>query len=262
MKTGIVFQINGRKAILLKPDGSFVSVPARSDWQVGETVPISQPIKTRRTSFLAAAACLALVVLGGFGLNRFYASPVALISLDVNPSIELSVNRLNRITAFTALNDEGTEILAEANIKNERYQDALVELLQAESTGGYLKPEANVVLTVFSSDSAVQSSLLSELRGVVDSSIALYSDQITAEYHAVDESTVNGAHGHGVTAGKYLYLQELQALAPDTDISKLSHHSIEQLKGEIETCKQEHAEEGGTAGHDDRHEQEETCDPS
>jgi len=220
LKTGIVFQINGRKAILLKPDGSFVSVPARSDWQVGETVPISQPIKTRRTSFLAAAACLALVVLGGFGLNRFYASPVALISLDVNPSIELSVNRLNRITAFTALNDEGTEILAEANIKNERYQ------------------------------------------GVVDSSIALYSDQITAEYHAVDESTVNGAHGHGVTAGKYLYLQELQALAPDTDISKLSHHSIEQLKGEIETCKQEHAEEGGTAGHDDRHEQEETCDPS
>jgi hypothetical protein len=143
-----------------------------------------------------------------------------------------------------------------------REQDALVELLQAESTSGYLKPEANVVLTVFSSDSAVQSSLLSELRGVVDSSIALYSDQITAEYHAVDESTVNGAHGHGVTAGKYLYLQELQALAPDTDISKLSHHSIEQLKGEIETCKQEHAEEGGTAGHDDRHEQEETCDPS
>lgn len=260
MKTGIVFKIDGRKSIVLKADGSFASVSTRSGWKVGETVSVSETSRNRVTPFLAMAACLTLVFLGSFGWNQLYTSPTAIISLDVNPSIELNVNRFNRIVSATALNDEGTQILTEANIKNAEYQEALVNILNAEGTNGYLTSNANVVLTVFASDPAVQSSLLTELQGVVDSKVSLYSDQITTEYHAVDESTVNGAHGHGVTAGKYLYLQELQELAPERDISQFTHHSIDQIKGEIETCRQEHSGSGGDATHVEDHIEEKGCE--
>lgn len=255
MKTGIVFKIEGHKAIVLKADGSFVSVDAKKGWKPGETVPLSAASKSRAMPFLAMAACLAIAAVGGFGWDRVYHSPMALISLDVNPSIELSVNRFDRIIAAKALNDEGSQILSEANIQNAAYQEALAGILNAESVSGYLTTDANVVLTVFSADSALQSSLLSELQGVVDARISLYADQITTEYHAVDEATVNGAHGHGVTAGKYLYLQELQELAPETDISELTHHSIEQLKGEIDACKLHHDAGDNRHSHGGNHRQ-------
>lgn len=259
MKTGIVFRLEGCKAIILKADGSFVSVSAKNGWKVGETVTLSTPVKNRLRPALAIAACLAVVTLGGLGLNQFYALPVSLISLDVNPSIELGVNRWGRVVTSTALNDEGAQILTEALTKNTAYQDALSNILNVEGESGYLATDANVVLTVFSPNEAVQSSLLSELQAVVDSKIAFYSNQITAEYHVVDESTVNGAHGHGVTAGKYLYLQELQSLAPETDLSQYTHHSIEQIKNEIETCRQEHGEKTEEFSHSETHGEEDNC---
>lgn len=240
MKAGIVFKIDGPKAIVLKADGSFVSVTAKAGWRVGETVPLSTASRRFPMRSLATAACLAILFIGGFGWNRLYISPVALISLDVNPSIELQVNRFKRITSATALNDEGARILAQADVKNAACKTALINILNAEETSGYLTADTNVVLTVFASDSSVQAALLSELQNAVDAGISHYSDPVNAEYHCVDENTVHGAHAHGVTAGKYLYLQTLQELDPETDISQLSHHSIEQIKGKIASCQQGH----------------------
>lgn len=260
MSTGIVFQIEGRKAVVLKADGEFVHVNAKSGWQVGETVIITTPARNRMRPLLTIAACLAVVILGGFGWNQLYASPVSLISLDVNPSIELGVNRWGRVVTASALNEEGTAILTQANTNNIGYQDALSSILSIEGESGFLTANANVVLTVFSQNETIQTSLLAESQNVVDSKISLYSNQITTEYYAVDETTVDGAHGHGVTAGKYLYLQKLQSLAPETDLSQYTHHSIEQIKSQIEVCKQEHAGEAENAPHGEAHVDETDCD--
>lgn len=261
MKTGIVFKIEGRKAILLKADGSFAAVNVKNGWKVGQTVPVSAAPSKKYVALLGAvAACFSILVIGGFSWKQLLSGPVALVSLDVNPSIELSVNRFDRIVAATALNEEGTRILEETDIKDAACQEALANLLNAEELKGYLAADADVVLTVFASDSEVQASLLSELQAVVDSHIALYAEQVHAEYHAVDEDVVNGAHGHGVSAGKYLYLQELQELVPEADLSEFKHHSIEQIKGEIETCQKEHGMEREDAHHSEKHAAQKGCE--
>lgn len=254
MRFGIVFKIEGGKAIVLKSDGGFVCTATKKEWEVGQTVRIAEhQHKGRIKLMLILAASLAVVVIGGFGFNAVYSSPVSIISLDVNPSIELSVNRFGKIASADALNNEGEQILAEINMKNTTYSDALKSILEAESKSGYLTADTSVVLTVFSSDTAVQASLLSELQGLIDSQILIYSNQITAEYHAVDEHTVKGAHGHGVTAGKYLYLRQLRELAPETDISQYANDSIEQLKGDIEECRQGHGKAEHDSSHENRH---------
>ena len=62
----------------------------------------------------AIAACLALAILGGGG--TYYAkaySVSSIVSLDVNPSIELRVNSRGKILACNPLNDEAIAILAD-----------------------------------------------------------------------------------------------------------------------------------------------------
>lgn len=250
LKTGIILKTDGHKAVVLKSDGSFASVDAKNGWRVGQTVPVSNPARRRAARYLAMAACLVMAVTGvGW---KLYAAPVALVSLDMNPSLELSVNRFHRIISATAFNGESSRILTEAGVKNEDCREALVNILNAGESDGYLTGEANVVLTVFSRDASTQASLLAQLQGAVDSRVSHCAGQIKTEYHAVDENTVSDAHGHGVTAGKYLYLMKLQSLEPETDISGLTHHSIEQIKGEIETCRQKHGA-GGGPHHGKRH---------
>lgn len=243
MKTGIILKITGNKAVIMKSDGEFIRVTAKGSWQAGDVVAIPHTYQRPMKIFYACAASFLLLFLGGFGWNQLYLSPVALISVDVNPSIELSVNRLNMVISASALNDEGAKILLDADIQNTVYREALVNILSAESADGYLNSGSEVVLTVFSQNLKRQRELLSELQGIVNNKISSYSNKIPAEYHVVDESTVEYAHGHGVTAGKYLYLQQLQNINPQTDITEYLHHSIEQLKGEIKACKEEHGSE-------------------
>mgnify|MGYP006964182038 CR=1 FL=1 len=53
---------------------------------------------------LSVAACLLLLFLGG---RQFYFIPTVKISIDINPSMELGVNRFDRIVSVEGYNDDG-----------------------------------------------------------------------------------------------------------------------------------------------------------
>jgi hypothetical protein len=65
------------------------------------------PVKTL-TMLIVLLAVLALVLLTWSYLSR----TSSYFSLDVNPSFEVGVNRLNRVTAITPLNDDAEAVLA------------------------------------------------------------------------------------------------------------------------------------------------------
>ena len=72
--------------------------------------------KTVRTHWKRSliAACLALVLLAGGGgifYQRAYAV-ASVVSLDVNPSIQLEVNRSEKVLSCGGLNEEGRTVLA------------------------------------------------------------------------------------------------------------------------------------------------------
>lgn len=73
--------------------------------------------------FAAAAACLAAVLL--FGGYRLYFIPTAFISVDINPSLELGINRFDRIVSVEGYNDDGQALADSLNIRFMNYQDAL-----------------------------------------------------------------------------------------------------------------------------------------
>ena len=69
------------------------------------------PAKIRRT---LAAACLAAALLGGGSGLYLQANAVAsVVSLDVNPSIELTLNRSEKVLTCTPVNEEAQAILAD-----------------------------------------------------------------------------------------------------------------------------------------------------
>ena len=71
-----------------------------------------------RTAALAAAACLALAVVSG-GVAGYQNRRVdSVIGIDVNPSIELSVNRRDKVLRAEALNADAREVLDNMDLEN------------------------------------------------------------------------------------------------------------------------------------------------
>lgn len=237
---GIIIEITGKEAVLMKNGGDFVSLPAKEGWKKGDIVPVKTKQRSRRflTAAAAIAACLCFVVTGG-GYHYYYAQ-AALISVDVNPSIELTVNRLDRVTSSSALNEDGEALLSGVRLTGMECGEAVKELLQSESGEPYLSGNKNVVVTVYSANEARQSRLLEEIRETADTTVTTLRPDGNTEYRAVTSEEVEAAHSCGVTAGKYIYLQKLEEAAPETDITQYSHCSIDEIKEHISNCESRH----------------------
>ena len=80
-------------------------VLSRCGTQTGNVIPIAQtaPRRTRRWAPLAIAACLVLAAAGGGAgyLHHLNSAVASIVCLDVNPSVELTVNRNDYSLAST-----------------------------------------------------------------------------------------------------------------------------------------------------------------
>ena len=76
----------------------------------------------------AVMACLFLFILSAGGL-KLYFTPTSVISIDINPSIELGVNMFDRIISVKGYNDDGNELADLINVKYTNYKYGLEELI-------------------------------------------------------------------------------------------------------------------------------------
>ncbi len=74
------------------------------------------------------------------------------VSLDVNPSVEIILNRNNRVVKVNALNDDGKIIIADMDFNGCQLKVAVNALIGSMLRNGYLSDMANSVLVSVDSD--------------------------------------------------------------------------------------------------------------
>ena len=171
----------------------------------------------------AAAVCLFLVVLGGGAW--LYLAPTAYISIDINPSLELGVNRFDRIVSVKGFNDDGVRLAEQLDIKYMDYDDALEQILADQSVEDYLAGNALLSVTVVCDNEAKNSEMLEH----VESCTASHS---SVSCHSGSTEEMHDAHEAGLSFGKYRAYLELKELDPDItpdDIRDLSMREIQDL---------------------------------
>lgn len=161
--------------------------------------------KHRYHIYAAACACMLLVLLGGRWL---YFTPTAKISIDINPSIELSINRLDRVILVDGLNEDGQELSRALDIKYRHYSEAVEQILNCDSIKALLSDDEVMAITVIGSDGRQSAKILSDVE------LCTAKQSNTLCYFARSEE-VAAAHEAGLSCGKYRAFLELQLLDPD-----------------------------------------------
>lgn len=159
----------------------------------------------RHHVYATACACMLLVLLGGRWL---YFTPTAKISIDINPSIELSVNRLDRVILVDGLNKDGQELSRAIDVKYRHYSEAVEQILNCDSITALLSDGEVIAITVIGSDGQQSAKILSDVK------LCTANQSNTQCYFARPEE-VAAAHDTGLSCGKYRAFLELQLLAPD-----------------------------------------------
>lgn len=165
-----------------------------------------------RTAGMVAAACLCVAVLGS-GVALFQNSRVdSFIAIDVNPSIELSVNRNDKVLKAEALNDDAVEILDDMNLKNVDLNIAVNAVIGSMARHGFLEGEENAILVTVSNDDRNKATKLRQ-DVVVDIEASLEEHKLQAVVYdqqaAVTAEVTDIADRYGISYGKAYFLQEL-----------------------------------------------------
>lgn len=180
---------------------------------------------TRRAA-IALAACLALAAVG-VGGYAWAQAPCAYVAIDVNPSIELGINRLGNVASVRAYNEDGERLLQALDLDGLAYADAMAAL--EERLRGYLDDGATVEMTVVCDDERQAAEL--EQVGVgclsASGSGSVHCSHASSEEHHAAESA-------GMGLGKYRLYLELVDTGVNISPEEASAMTMRELRALLE----------------------------
>lgn len=163
-------------------------------------------VKRRNLRYYAAACAGLLFML--FGGRWFYFTPIAAISIDINPSIEMGINRFDRVISVNGFNEDGWELSDVIDVKYRRYADAIEQILHDDTIEELLSGNEIMTITVIGPDGQRSQRILSGVE-------ACTAKQDNAYCYFATSEEVAAAHETGLSCGKYRAFLELQLLDPD-----------------------------------------------
>lgn len=183
-----------------------------------------------------AAACLLMLTfgMGGYGL---YFTETAYISIDVNPSLELGINRFERVISVESYNEDGENIKNRIKVKHENYANAVELLLNEDILGVYVEEEGWLSFTVATDDMAEKERILSKLESCSNNA------RVKADCSSMGTELMEEAHHKGLSFGKYSAYLEAKDCGSSITERECKDMSMKEIREQIMQC-----EEGGGNG--------------
>ncbi len=213
-------------------------VLSRCEERKGTVIPMTAKKTTKRKWTTLVAACLAVMLLGGGGLFYQQANAVAsVVSLDVNPSIELKVNRSEKVLVCTPLNEDAKAILADmgngADLKGAKLDVAVNAIVGSLVRNGYLNSISSaIMISVEDKDTARAEKLQRELTSTVDGVLQTSESRasVLTQTLTQDAGLTQQARENSISTGKAALVNRVLALNPALKFDALAKLSVEELK--------------------------------
>ena len=212
-------------------------VLSRCEERKGTVIPMTTKKTTKRRWTSLIAACLAVMLLGG-GLFYQRANAVAsVVSLDVNPSIELKVNRSEKVLVCTPLNEDAKTILSDmgngADLKGAKLDVAVNAIVGSLVRNGYLNSISSaIMISVEDRDTARAEKLQRELTSTVDGVLQTSESRasVLTQTLTQDAGLERQARENSISTGKAALVNRVLALNATLKFDALAKLSVEELK--------------------------------
>jgi hypothetical protein len=196
----------------------------------GEIINLNR--KSRQMKKILVACVAAVFVIGAFISGYAYLkTPVAYISLDINPSVELGVNALNNVVTVEGVNQDGQAILEGKNIINTDIKDALDQLINSATKKSYINHDGTTVVSITAESNNQRKAL--DLTNIGEQAVnnSMTKNKVNAIVYrdCSDLSLRKEARKLGVSPGKLKLIKSLQALDPTITVEQFKDSKVSDI---------------------------------
>lgn len=196
---------------------------------------------------LAAVICLVLMIAGGFW-SIF--TPTAEISIDINPSMILEVNRFDRVISLDSYNSDGENLIRSLNVKFLNYADAVDKILTSDKVSSLLSQDETMTIAVTGQNAQQSEKILSNLKSCVNAQDSVYC------YYA-ESAEATQAHHMGLSHPRYQAYLTLQEQGQPVDAATLNSMSMKEIRDLLDNhhedadCAPQESASGAQHGHEE-----------
>lgn len=179
-----------------------------------------------------AAVCAVFVLLVGIGGYYTTQMPVSYVSIDVNPSVELALNRYDRVVSATAYNEGGVIVLEGVNVRGKLYTDAIDTIVESDAMEPYLTKNSALTFTVAAENRGKKAAILDGIESCSG------CQKHGGESYTADVASITAAHESGLSFGKYaayLMLSQYDSTITAEDCQDMSMAEIHSQINEHES---------------------------
>ena len=201
------------------------------DREKGQVISMEKRKNKKLSRILSIAAVFVLLIAGVFLYKNFTGSDAAaLVSIDVNPSIELEVDADERIIIARALNDDGEKVLSGMKLEGTDLNTGVNAIVGSMLKNGYIDELRNSVLVSVSGDgsidtAALEAKLMQEVSSALDGAGAVVAQNLDD----IDDDTRKLAERYGISVGKAAFIEKIIELNPTLKVEELAPLSINEL---------------------------------
>ena len=242
----VVLEISENEATVMTHDGDIIGI-RNKNYDIGQEINIKRASAAlsakiyKFTPIIAAAAVAVVIIAGGAGL---YFNPYGTVSLDINPSIEYTINRFDRVLEVNGMNDDGSDILASINtdrLINRNIEDAVDATIEQIEADGYITDEDGNYIVV--SANTKEENHTDELLVKLDNRVKSFEKTEPVIFKVTDDE-LGEAHRQGISAGKKKMVDTLEEVyGEDIDREEWNKKSVREIVKERDRIRNKPLEE-------------------
>lgn len=174
-------------------------------------IPIEiRPKKSKSKIYVPVLRALIILALSIGFMYSIITKAETKVTIDINPSIEFTVNRYDKIIDVKAYNESGEDFLKELNIKFCSTEEAISKIiLHAEQQGYINQSDKNALLYSISTVGEYSYQYENKLQRALSSAFSKIDKK--GVFHSVKPSPIDEeeAKRHGISPAKFAFIREL-----------------------------------------------------
>lgn len=163
-------------------------------------------------------------------IEKFDDVAIYTITLDINPSIKIELNKDKKVINVIALNDDAKKIINE-DFKGKTFEEE-IEILSVNLNNKHLLEDATIIVSSENIDEE-------ELKSVINNSFQTKSITYDLIIPKITETAKGNASKYNISEGKAAYLESIINENPKLNIEDIATFSVKEIYDKINTIKEE-----------------------
>jgi len=247
---GLVFSLDKNSAVVATPQNAVYKINRTSTMYIGKEVVFTDKDIINNKYFIkryfAAAACFCLILsiaaslIVNFSKNLFTVKEYAYICMDINPSVEFTIDKVQKVLKVDSLNKDAEIVLKGANLNGLKLEEAFVKLYGICKEKAFIDDKSKVYILISGAanpdnkeykkqaqrEEDVIENILVELKENIKKTSGSETDVVALE---IEPQTRTRAFEHGVSPAKFALYSEIVKNGRDISIEEIKGASTEEL---------------------------------